>query len=102
MKADAYRAEGAGRQEAHYAALRRLGNTTQNHERSREMWGWSWLEALAQDTRYAFRMRRKSPAFTLLAIVSLALVIGANTVVFSVLNALVLKALPVAEAARVY
>ena len=102
MKADAYRANGADVQEAHYASMRRLGNPTELKERSRDMWGWGWLEAFAQDTRYAFRVLRKSPAFTLVAVVSLALGIGANTVVFSVLNALVLKALPIADAARVY
>ncbi|HLY17440.1 MAG TPA: ABC transporter permease [Bryobacteraceae bacterium] len=102
MKADAYRAEGADPQEAQYAAMRRLGNRTEIAERSRDMWGWNWLEGFAQDTRYAFRVMRKSPAFTLIAVVSLALGIGANTVVFSVLNALVLKALPIADPARVY
>jgi len=60
------------------------------------------LEAFARDTRYAFRVLRKSPAFTFVAVLSPALGIGANTVVFSVLNALVLKALPIADAARVY
>ena len=66
------------------------------------MWGWGWLESFLQDTRHAFRMLRRSPAFTLIAVSSLALGIGANTVVCSVLNALVLKALPVKGPGRVY
>ncbi len=102
MKAEAYRAQGADTGEARYAAMRRLGNTMELRERSKDMWGWNWLESFALDTRYAFRMLRKSPAFTFIAVLSLALGIGANTVVFSVLNALVLKPLPIADPARVY
>ena len=66
------------------------------------MWGWGWFEALVQDTWYAFRVLRRSPGFTSIAVSSLALGIGANTIVFSVLNALVLKSLPIAEPERVY
>lgn len=101
MKTAAYRQGGIG-EEAGYAAMRRIGNATIVKERSREMWGWGWLEAFLQDTRHAFRMLRRSPAFTLIAVSSLALGIGANTVVFSVLNALVLKALPIEGPGRVY
>src|SRR5207249_4287398 len=102
MKTEAYRSAGAGSREARFAAMKRLGNAGVLKERSREMWGWAWLEALAQDTRYAFRVLRKSPTFTSIAVVSLALGIGVNTVVFSVLNALVLKPLPIAGPERVY
>ena len=101
MKTAAYREEGMGEQAGH-AAMRRVGNATVLKEKSREMWGWGWLESFLQDTRHAFRMLRRSPAFTLIAVSSLALGIGANTVVCSVLNALVLKALPVKGPGRVY
>src|SRR5215471_3648732 len=61
-----------------------------------------WLDDFAHDLRYAARLLRRSPGFTLTAVLSLVLGIGANTTVFSVLNALVLKALPVAEPERVH
>src|SRR5712691_9978379 len=102
MKTEAYRSEGAGAVEARFAAMKRLGNAATLKERSKEMWGWTWFEAVVQDTRYALRVLRRSPAFALIAVGSLALGIGANTIVFSVLNALVLKPLPIAEPERIF
>ncbi|MBV9771362.1 MAG: ABC transporter permease, partial [Bryobacterales bacterium] len=102
MKQAQYQERGTPEQEARYAALRQLGNQTLLKERSRQMWIWGWLESAVQDTRHAFRLFRRSPGFTLVAVMSLALGIGANTIVFSVLDALVLRALPITEPERVY
>jgi putative ABC transport system permease protein len=86
--------------EARYAARRQFGNQTLLLEVSRDMWSFRFLETLAQDMRYGLRMMIKNPGFTAVASLTLALGIGANTAVFSVINATLLRPLPFLESER--
>ncbi len=72
-----------------------LGNITRAAEEARAAWGWTWLEQLWRDVQYAFRTLRHNPGFTTTAVLSLALGIGANTAIFSLIDALMLRWLPV-------
>jgi predicted permease len=94
--------EGMTRAEAEQAARRAFGNRTVMEERSRLVWQWPTLESIMADARLAMRQLRRSPGFTIAAIFTLALAIGANAVVFSVMNAFILRPLDVPQPESLY
>src|SRR5262249_16518513 len=88
-------AEGLPPDEAHRTARRALGNLTLVQEDTRAAWTWTLLEQLTQDVRYGVRMLGTHKTFSALAILSLALGIGANTAIFSFMDAMLMRSLPI-------
>jgi predicted permease len=89
------------REMAARAGRNNFGNTLHIREQAREAWGWTWLDRLVQDLRYGARILLRSPGFTLLATIVLAIGIGVNVSAFSLFNLVALKPLPVPDADRI-
>jgi hypothetical protein len=102
LQAEENRDAGMADAEARLAARRQFGNAALLKEESRGVWGWRWLEVLAQDLRFALRLMRRNPSFAAAAVLTLGLAIGGNTLVFSLVEAVVLRPLPFAEPARLF
>src|SRR5580700_773229 len=98
LEAEEQRDSGVPPEEAHFAARRAFGNATLVREDVRGVWSAIWLERFARDVKYAARSLRKNPGFAIVAILTLALGIGANTAIFSAINALMLQPLPFSAA----
>src|SRR6185295_17071849 len=100
MREADYRRAGVAPSDARAAARTRFGNVAYLKEQCRDMWTFHPLETLVQDVRYALRTLRRSPGFTIVAVFALAVGIGGNTAIFSMLDAARTRALPYADPGR--
>jgi hypothetical protein len=95
-------ARGQSPAEARASAMREFGNVPMIADATRDQWRWLQLDQLMQDLRYGVRQLRKSPGFTLTAVITLALGIGANTAIFTLVHGILLRSLPVSDPSRLY
>jgi hypothetical protein len=95
-------ARGQSPVDARASAMRELGNVALIADVTRDQWGWRRLELWMGDVRYALRQLRKSPGFTLTVVITLALGIGANTAIFTLVQGILLRSLPVADPSSLY
>jgi macrolide transport system ATP-binding/permease protein len=100
-EAEERQSAGLAPDQARWAARRELGNVGQLQENTRAAWGWTPVEQFGQDLRYALRMMMHNRGFTMLAVLSLALGIGANVAIYSFMDTLMLRSLPVSDPASV-
>jgi predicted permease len=100
LEEEEQREGGMSREEAHYAALRAFGNPALILEQTRAVWSWTWLESVARDLRLSLRTLRRTPGFTVIVILVMALGIGANVALFTVVRGVLLKPLPFQEPDR--
>ena len=94
--------QGETAEQARTSAVREFGNVTLVKEVTRDMWGFRWLQTLRQDLRYGLRQLKRNPGFAAVAVITLALGVGANTAIFSIVNAVFLRPLPFPHADRIY
>ncbi len=101
MAANERAEQGASMRDAQSGARREFGNVGLVKEVTRDTWGWRWLEDLVEDVRYGLRVLCKSPGFAAAAVLTLAMGIGANTAIFSLVDWLILRPLPIERPSRV-
>ena len=100
LRREQLESRGLAAETAHATAARGFGNALRLREASIDAWGWRWLDQFAQDVRFAFRTLMKAPGFTLTIVLTLALASGATTAIFSIVNGVLLRPLPLADPDR--